>query len=499
MPQLQQPPKTNSLTSRGKSFDNSFCIRGENPTMKYYRFNQIAMAVLGALLLIFGTRTLMQIAFEEHAPEKPGMEVAGTKHGEEPGAETPAAGASQLPALLAKGDAAKGDTAAAVCKVCHSFDAGAPSPIGPNLHSVVGRKIASVEGFNYSPALKAKSGEDWTYDNLEHFIHKPAEYAPGTLMAFPGIPDEQQVADVILFLRTKTDNPPPLPEVTAVPAPEAAPAGEAAKPAADPNVEVAALVAKADPAKGESAAAMCKVCHAVEKGAPSPVGPNLYGVIGRPIASVEGFNYSPALKAKASEGDWDYAHIDAFIHKPMEYAPGTMMAFPGIPDANQRAEVLAWLRTKADSPAPLPEAAAATPEAPKEEAPADAAPAPAAEEEKPAEAPPAPSAADKPAETPAAPEAKEKPAEAAPAPMEEEKPAEAAPMEEKPAEAAPAPSPAADADYSTPSTTNQPQPAAPDAGNAGAAESPSPAAEEKPAEAAPSSQPQPVYPDGPPQ
>jgi cytochrome c len=252
---------------------------------------------------------------------------------------------------------------------------------------------------------------------------------------------------------------------------------------------VAALVAKADPAKGESAAAMCKVCHAVEKGAPSPVGPNLYGVIGRPIASVEGFNYSPALKAKASEGDWDYAHVDAFIHKPMEYAPGTMMAFPGIPDANQRAEVIAWLRTKADSPAPLPEAAAATPEAPKEEAPAEAAPAPAAEEEKPAEAAPAP----------AAPEAEEKPAETAPAPMEEEKPAEAAPMEEKPAEAAPTPSPAADADYSTPSTTNQPQPATPDAGNAGAADSPSPAAEEKPAEAAPSSQPQPVYPDGPPQ
>jgi cytochrome c len=489
MPQLQQPPKTNSLTSRGKSFDNSFCIRGENPTMKYYRFNQIAMAVLGALLLIFGTRTLMQIAFEEHAPEKPGMEVAGTKHGEEPGAETPAAAASQLPALLAKGDAAKGETAAAVCKVCHSFDAGAPSPIGPNLHNVVGRKIASVEGFNYSPALKAKSGEDWTYDNLEHFIHKPAEYAPGTLMAFPGIPDEQQLADVILFLRTKTDNPPPLPEVAAAPAPGAAPAGEAAKPAGDPNVEVAALVAKADPAKGESAAAMCKVCHAVEKGAPSPVGPNLYGVIGRPIASVEGFNYSPALKAKASEGDWDYAHIDAFIHKPMEYAPGTMMAFPGIPDANQRADVLAWLRTKADSPAPLPEAAAATPEAPKEEAPAEAAPAPAAEEEKPAEAAPAP----------AAPEAEEKPAETAPAPMEEEKPAEAAPMEKKPAEVAPAPSPAADADYSTPSTTNQPQPATPDAGNAGTADSPSPAAEEKPAEAAPSSQPQPVYPDGPPQ
>ena len=95
---------------------------------------------------------------------------------------------------------------------------------------MVGRKIASVEGFNYSPALKAKSGETWTYEHLDAMIHKPADFAPGTMMAFPGLPDAQQRADVLLFLRTKTDNPPPLPEVVAA-APAAAPAGEAAKPA----------------------------------------------------------------------------------------------------------------------------------------------------------------------------------------------------------------------------------------------------------------------------
>lgn len=396
--------------------------------MKYYRFNQIAMAVLGALLLIFGTRTIIQIAFQEHEPEKPGFEVAGGGHGEKPAGEAPAAAASKLPELLAKGDVAKGDQAAAICKACHAFEAGAPSPVGPNLHNVVGRKIASVEGFSYSPGLKAKSGETWTYENLDHFIHKPAEYAPGTMMAFPGIPDEQQLADVILFLRSKTENPPPLPEVSAAPAAEAPAAkGAEAKPAEDQNLVVAALVAKADPAKGEADAALCKVCHAFEKGAPSPVGPNLYGVIGRPIASAEGFSYSPALKAKAAEGNWDYAHIDAMIHNPMAYAPGTMMAFPGIPEPEKRAEVIAWLRTKADSPAPLPEAAAAAPaEAPKEA-------------EKPAEAAPAP-----------APAAEEKPAEPAPAPMAEEKPAEAAPA-----------SPASGADTSTPSTSTQPQPVYP--------------------------------------
>ena len=426
--------------------------------MKHYRLNQIAMAVLGALLLIFGTRTLINIAFEEHEPEKPGMEVAGAKHGEKPG-ETPAAAAgSELPALLAKGDAAKGDTDAAICKACHAFEKDAPSPVGPNLHNVVGRKIASVEGFNYSPALKAKSGETWTYEHLDAMIHKAANFAPGTLMAFPGLPDAQQRADVLLFLRSKTDNPPPLPEVAAV-APEgaAAPAREAAKPAADPNNEVAALVAKADPAKGESDAAICKACHAFEKGAPSPVGPNLYGVLGRKIASVEGFNYTPAMKAHAEE-TWDYAHVDRLIHKPADFAPGTMMAFPGLPDANQRAEVIAFLRTKADSPYPLPEAAAApapesapAPEAPKAEEPAAAPEAPKAEATPAPEAPKAEEPAAAPAPAPEEPKA-EAPAEA-PAPAAESTPA--------PAEA-PAASPASDADMSSPSTSTQPQPAYPD-------------------------------------
>jgi cytochrome c len=460
--------------------------------MKHYRLNQIAMAVLGALLLIFGTRTLINIAFEEHEPEKPGMEVAGTKHGEKPGEKPAAAPVSELPALLAKGDVAKGETAAAICKACHALEKDAPSPVGPNLHNVVGRKVASLEGFNYSPALKAKSGEEWTYEHLDTMIHKPGDYAPGTIMAFPGLPDAQQRADVILFLRSKTDNPPPLPEVAATP-PEGAPApaGEAAKPAADPNIEVAALVAKADPAKGEADAAICKACHALEKGAPSPVGPNLFNVLGRKIASVEGFNYSPGMKAHEGQV-WDYAHLDALIHKPAEFAPGTMMVFPGLPDADKRAEVIAFLRTKADTPYPLPEAAAAAepesapaPEAPKAEEPAAAPEAPKAEATPAPEAPKAeePAAAPAPeapkAEEPAAPA--EPKAEATPAP-EAPKPEEpaAAPAPEEPkavepaetpapaAESAPAPaetpaaSPAPDADYAPPSTDTQPQPSYPE-------------------------------------
>ena len=89
--------------------------------MKHYRLNQIAMAVLGALLLIFGTKTLINIAFEEHEPEKPGFEVA-TKQGEKAGEKPAVAAGSDLPALLAKADAAKGETTAAICKACHAFE-----------------------------------------------------------------------------------------------------------------------------------------------------------------------------------------------------------------------------------------------------------------------------------------------------------------------------------------------------------------------------------------
>lgn len=214
--------------------------------MKNYRLNQIAMAVLGALLLFFGTRTLIDVLYQEHEPEKPGLEVAGTE--EKPAEEeAPAAAQSEVIGLLATADAAAGETDGALCKVCHTFEKGGASMIGPNLHDIVGRKIASIEGFNYSPALKAKEG-DWTYEAIDAFIHNPQAYAPGTMMAFPGVPDVKKRANIIAFLRTQTDNPPPLPEA----APAAAPAEEKAPEAAEPETPTAA---PEEPAPAEEAPA----------------------------------------------------------------------------------------------------------------------------------------------------------------------------------------------------------------------------------------------------
>ncbi len=354
--------------------------------MKYYRLNQIAMAGLGALLLFFGARTLVHIAYEEPEPEEPGLQVTG----EEPGGnEVKPGGGDELATLLASADPTRGADVAKKCGICHNFDKGGPNMIGPNLYGVLGRKVASHEGYEYSDALKAKEG-NWDYDKVNQMITNPGAYVPGTKMAlFPGLPDAKQRADVLVFLRTKNDNPPPLPEPAAggapaggetQPAGETKPSGEAAGGGAPAGgSEIIALLAAADPKQGEADTGLCKVCHTFEKGGAALVGPNLYGVVGRKIASVEGFNYTPALKAH--EGEWTYELLDAWLTNPQVFAAGTMMAFPGFPDVKKRANVIAFLRVNSDSPGPLP--AAETP-APAAETPAPPAETPAPPAETPA-------------------------------------------------------------------------------------------------------------------
>ncbi len=140
--------------------------------MNAYRFNQIAMAVLGALLLFFGAKTIINIAFEEHE-EKPGYDVPGTEAGK-PEGEKPAGG-SDLATLLAKGNEAHGADVAKKCGLCHNFEKGGPNMIGPDLYGVLGRKIASHEGYEYSDALKAKGG-NWDYELINHMIENPNAY-----------------------------------------------------------------------------------------------------------------------------------------------------------------------------------------------------------------------------------------------------------------------------------------------------------------------------------
>jgi cytochrome c len=129
--------------------------------------------------------------------------------------------------------------------------------------------------------------------------------------------------------------------------------GDAAKPEADQPI--AQLLASADVGKGESSAKKCAACHTFGKGEPNRVGPNLYGVVGRPKGTEGGFDYSAGLKSKG--GNWTLDDLNAFLANPRQFVPGTKMSFAGLSRGSERADVIAYLNTKSDNPQPLPKAA----------------------------------------------------------------------------------------------------------------------------------------------
>ncbi len=135
---------------------------------------------------------------------------------------------------------------------------------------------------------------------------------------------------------------------------------EAAAPAEPAYVKPAPIpvdmLAKADPATGAEIAQKCMVCHTFEKGEAAKVGPNLWGIINNKRAHMVGFNYSDAMQKLG--GTWTVQEIAAFIAGPQDYLPGTRMSFAGLPKAGDRANVLAFLNTKADTQVDLAKAGA---------------------------------------------------------------------------------------------------------------------------------------------
>ena len=134
--------------------------------------------------------------------------------------------------------------------------------------------------------------------------------------------------------------------------PTSAPAAAPAEAKAEPQVPLTELLAKADAKKGEQYAKVCQTCHNFEKGAGPKIGPPLWGVAGRPIASIPGFPYSDSLKAIG--GNWTWEALNTMVSNPKMEASGTKMAFPGEKDPQKRADILAFLQTLSDSPVPFP-------------------------------------------------------------------------------------------------------------------------------------------------
>jgi cytochrome c len=103
-------------------------------------------------------------------------------------------------AASAAGDAAAGEATFRVCKICHRIGEDAKNFVGPELNGVVGRKAGSVPGYNYSDAMK-NSGLTWDEATLTKYLRSPREVVPGTKMAFPGMQGDQDVANVIAYLK----------------------------------------------------------------------------------------------------------------------------------------------------------------------------------------------------------------------------------------------------------------------------------------------------------
>ena len=180
--------------------------------MDSFELNKIIAAVLMVVLLVIGIGKLSDVIFHVEKPKTPGysVEVAQVVNtNTESGSET-VEEKVDVAALLALGDLVTGEKVFKKCAACHSIVKGGKNNIGPALYNVVNRNVGSVSDYKYSKAL-CEYGKEWTFEELNGYLIRPAKWIKGTKMAFAGLRKEKDRASVILYLNENSDNPLPLP------------------------------------------------------------------------------------------------------------------------------------------------------------------------------------------------------------------------------------------------------------------------------------------------
>ena len=179
--------------------------------MDSFEINKIIAAILMVALLVIGIGKISKVVFYVEKPKIPGY-VVETEEAltVSTNKTTKIEEKIDIASLMAKGDVSTGEKIFKKCAACHSIVKGGKNKIGPALYNVVGRKVGELNDYKYSKALAAY-GKNWTYEELNGFLIKPAKYLKGTKMAYAGLRKETDRASIIKYLNQNSDNPLPLP------------------------------------------------------------------------------------------------------------------------------------------------------------------------------------------------------------------------------------------------------------------------------------------------
>ena len=179
--------------------------------MDSFELNKIIAAILMVALLVIGIGKLSNVIFHVEKPKTPGyaveVEQATTVSSS---VEMAVVEKIDIVAIMAMGNIAAGEKIFKKCAACHSIIKGGKNKIGPALYNVVERKVGGVADYKYSKAL-ATYDKNWTFEELNGFLKKPAKYIKGTKMAYAGLRKEKDRASVIKYLNQNSDSPVPLP------------------------------------------------------------------------------------------------------------------------------------------------------------------------------------------------------------------------------------------------------------------------------------------------
>jgi cytochrome c len=179
--------------------------------MDSFELNKIIAAVLMVALLVIGLGKIADEVFHVKKPKDPGYQVeVESQLISETSQAVKVVEKIDIAAVMALGDVASGEKIFKKCAACHSINKGGKNKIGPALYNVVGRAVGGVDNYKYSKALTSY-GKEWTFEELNGFLIKPATWIKGTKMSYAGLKKEKDRASVIMYLNQNNDNPELLP------------------------------------------------------------------------------------------------------------------------------------------------------------------------------------------------------------------------------------------------------------------------------------------------